>query len=169
MIDIDHFKEVNDTYDHITGDLVLQLVAATIDKHLRGDMDVVIPIEESNNSDKKEQGNNDTHKSVASRYGGEEVLIVLPGTAEKDAVQIAERLRVAVENTKVYPNEDSENPIKVTVSIGVANTKSDPRDTPIDFIRVADQYLYMAKGEGRNKVISHKSAESLKKIKETAK
>ncbi len=124
MIDIDYFKSVNDTYGHTAGDLVLKSVSRVIKKQLR-DYD------------------------IAGRYGGEEFLILLPYTKLDEAKNVAERLRIAVENdlidiSKINPEKDK---INVTISLGAAQYKNGS-----DFIKCADDALYKAKKSGRNKV-----------------
>ena len=124
MIDIDYFKSVNDTYGHTAGDLVLKSVSRVIKKQLR-DYD------------------------IAGRYGGEEFLILLPYTKLDEAKNVAERLRIAVENdfidiSKINSEKDK---INVTISLGAAQYKNGS-----DFIKCADDALYKAKKSGRNKV-----------------
>ena len=126
MTDIDFFKNVNDTYGHATGDIVLKTVSRIIKNQLR-DYD------------------------IAGRYGGEEFVILLPYTKLKEAKSVAERLRKAVENTKIdisktHPDKMS---VDVTISLGVAQYRGDD-----NFIELADKALYKAKETGRNKVIT---------------
>ncbi len=122
MADLDHFKRINDTYGHQVGDLALQEIANRIRSSLR-------PYD------------------IAGRYGGEELLVILPGCDEARAVGLAERIRLAVCDR---PIETDEGPVSVTVSIGVA-----PVDGPIkadvdEVISRADNALYRAKDSGRN-------------------
>lgn len=121
MLDIDHFKRVNDEHGHAAGDLVLRSVAACVRKALRS-TDVVV------------------------RYGGEELLAVLPSTDATGAFEAAERVRAAVEALRV-PFE--RRMLSVTMSLGVASTSPNECD-PAALLREADRCLYAAKGAGRN-------------------
>ena len=128
MTDIDYFKNVNDTYGHAAGDLVLKTVSNVI-KHQLRDYD------------------------IAGRYGGEEFAIILPFTKIEEAQMVAQRLRRAVENTKIdisKINADAEKNINVTISLGVSEyTNNDNEKT---LLQKADKALYKAKENGRNKV-----------------
>ncbi len=126
LIDIDFFKTVNDTYGHLVGDQVIKLVAQSIKDVLR-------------NSD------------IAVRYGGDEMLVVLPDTDEYNALQIAERIRNVVKVAKVVHAEDGSNlEVKVTISIGCAELLE--HDDPVSFFERADANLYKAKESGRDQV-----------------
>lgn len=128
MIDIDHFKRLNDTYGHHVGDQVLREVASILVKDMR-EVDTV------------------------SRYGGEEFVIILPETTETGALYVAERLRRAVEQTKFFTG--SPLPIQhLTISVGVAVYDRDARFKR-DLIESSDAALYAAKHEGRNRTISY--------------
>jgi diguanylate cyclase (GGDEF)-like protein len=121
MIDLDHFKKVNDTYGHLAGDEVLRRVAMCIRADLRG-------------------------TDFGARFGGEEFSLMLPETTLRDARHIAERLRERIEELRVtYGSHE----IRVTTSVGVA-CYSDGLVTPEDIIQAADEALYRAKREGRN-------------------
>lgn len=122
MIDIDHFKSVNDRFGHETGDIVLKAFAGKINEHLR-------------------------HSDICGRYGGEEFCVVLPHTDLAEAHMVMERLRQAVAET-VYPLEE-EVSTRVTISIGIAERTLHIK-TPNELIRQADQALYAAKAAGRN-------------------
>jgi diguanylate cyclase (GGDEF)-like protein len=125
MLDLDHFKSVNDTYGHLVGDRVLQAVVRAARQILReGD--------------------------VLLRYGGEEFLIVLPGAGRDDLAQMAERVRRAVAETEV---NESDQRIPVTVSIGAAGLPHPGADKPDDLIGLADTALYTAKDTGRDRCI----------------
>ena len=124
-VDIDHFKEINDTYNNSAGDAVLQQISRTMTRILRrGD--------------------------VLGRIGGEEFLILLPDTTGVAGQRIAERLRQRVEHATIFSGDRKLN---VTVSAGVFSA-ADPVGLSIDdMVRVADQALYEAKETGRNKVV----------------
>lgn len=124
MIDIDHFKKVNDQYGHLVGDEMLRHLSKTITGILRsGD--------------------------VLGRYGGEEFCVCLPNTTEQDAAGLAERIRVGVENA---PLVDRKHKIYVTVSIGVADSVRVGYDFKA-LVLAADNALYQAKNAGRNRVV----------------
>ncbi len=128
MTDIDFFKSVNDTYGHAAGDLVLKTVSRVIKLQLR-DYD------------------------IAGRYGGEEFSIILPYTKLTEAKMVAERLRRAVENTKIdisKVNSDvQEKIIGVTISLGI--TEYEIGDDEKTILQKADKALYKAKESGRNR------------------
>lgn len=125
MIDIDHFKSINDTYGHQQGDEVLKVLAETLRSQLR-DYD------------------------LASRFGGEEFAMVLPETDPLHATQVAERIREVVANLKFGGVLEK---LKMTVSLGVATYPDDAIKGIEDLIRLADDALYAAKREGRNRVV----------------
>jgi diguanylate cyclase (GGDEF)-like protein len=130
MLDIDHFKAVNDTWGHAAGDAVLQELAARIDLQVRA-------------------------SDISARYGGEEFVILLPATAESAARQIAERIRKAVA-AEPYELPHGET-IDVTVSIGIAGVTprrdgNDLKTIGDSLIARADVALYRAKEEGRDRV-----------------
>lgn len=124
MLDLDHFKAVNDTYGHLVGDRVLRAVAGACRRVLR-EGDVLI------------------------RYGGEEFLVLLPGAGPEDVKQVGERIRRAVAETSV---NDGELRIGVTVSLGGV-TFRDATDSPDSLIALADGALYEAKEGGRNRLV----------------
>ena len=127
MLDVDRFKQVNDTYGHAIGDQVLKAVAERVKKSLR-----VI--------------------DVFGRTGGEEFAIVLPGASHEAAVGIlAERIRHVVADEPIVTDEGE---VHVTISVGLASTNGDAALTPSALIRLADERLYQAKHEGRNRVCS---------------
>ncbi len=129
VIDLDHFKKVNDTYGHLVGDTVLREMAAELNASLR-DIDVLI------------------------RYGGEEFVVILPGTNLQAGLVVANRIKTRIEKTRF----DQKNvPIKMTVSIGVAHYPSPQIDSPEALFNQADQALYTAKRNGRNRIMILKS------------
>lgn len=124
FIDIDHFKKINDEHGHMVGDEVLRAVAWLIQKACR-------------------------KTDVIARYGGEEIVVVLPNTAKPDGRKIAEEIRAIIESqTQRRLN------ILVTVSVGVAAFPDDGTDLP-SVIECADKALYRAKDSGRNRVVVH--------------
>lgn len=125
LLDIDHFKRVNDTHGHLQGDVVLQKVALHIQKELRS-------------------------YDVAARYGGEEFVAVLPDTSLKEAFNVADRIRLSVQGMRFAGSLADE---RITVSLGVAMFPS-PCYNDIDgLLRAADEALYQAKERGRNRVV----------------
>ncbi|MCL2219690.1 MAG: diguanylate cyclase [Chitinispirillia bacterium] len=128
MIDVDNFKAYNDKYGHMQGDVLLQTVAAVFSKTVRRSGDFV------------------------ARWGGEEFTILLPNTDKDAAISIAEQIRANVEGTIVHrPNGESTN---VTVSIGVNTREPGIESTVSEFLVRADNLLYAAKREGKNRVCS---------------
>jgi len=130
MCDIDNFKKINDTYGHPCGDEVLQKLVQSISEVIRADTDWL------------------------ARYGGEEFLIVLPETQLKHAHGLAERLRKNIAQKVIITKEEK---ISITASFGVTgfDSSNPPRNiTPEVLINVADKYLYEAKNQGRNEVVS---------------
>ena len=125
LLDIDNFKSYNDTYGHLEGDKVLVRLGQTIISCLRS-MD------------------------SAYRYGGEEFTVILPGTKGAEALAVAERIRVAVENESFSPRSDTKVPI--TISLGV--TEFNPKEKIETFVKRADEAMYLSKEEGRNRVSS---------------
>jgi diguanylate cyclase (GGDEF)-like protein len=127
MLDIDHFKLINDQYGHQTGDLILRTIADLAQDHLR------------------------SYDAVA-RYGGEEFVLILPDTPRDGAFLVAERLRVKIENIS-FAAELSR--LHVTVSMGVATYPDSDIVEVDDLIKAADTLLYRAKKEGRNRVVAY--------------
>ena len=125
MLDLDHFKIVNDTFGHLAGDMVLATVAKALSGFLReGDL--------------------------VGRFGGEEFVILLPRTTAGEAHQITERLRARVAQlTTPADDRPGSSPLQVTISIGVAAMESARRDLE-DLLAAADHALYEAKQAGRN-------------------
>lgn len=127
LLDVDFFKTYNDTYGHIIGDKCLKQVTEAVSKAIRKDWDTLC------------------------RYGGEEFIVILPETDCCDAYVIGERVRSSVENLKI-PHIKSEASNFVTVSVGVSNTIPKEGESYEDLISRADEAMYMAKKNGRNKV-----------------
>ncbi|NMD72612.1 diguanylate cyclase [Bacillus sp. DNRA2] len=125
MIDIDRFKNYNDTYGHQRGDECLIKVAQTIKETIRRPSDVVC------------------------RYGGEEFAVILPETHQEGGMRIAEKIRAQVEALKI-PHATSSVGKFVTCSFGVATLIPSPFSTPEEIIRMADKALYSSKNKGRN-------------------
>ena len=124
VLDIDHFKQVNDQFGHLQGDLVLQKVAHLLQKELR-------------------------NYDIAARYGGEEFIAVLPDATLEEAVFVANRMRSSVQTTR-FSGELSQ--LSLTISLGVAMFSKETCRTEDDFIKLADDALYRAKANGRNRV-----------------
>lgn len=123
MIDLDHFKNINDTCGHPFGDLVLQRVAQSLQGMLR-------------------------EYDVAGRYGGEEFAVVASGGSNSDLLALAERIRKAIEELEIREGSVS---VRVTISVGVAvSALGDSRET---LLKRADTALYQAKSEGRNRTV----------------
>ncbi len=126
LIDIDHFKRINDTWGHAAGDAVLEGFAARILREMRA-------------------------VDIAARFGGEEFILIFPGTQADAALEAAERVRAAVaRETFAWP----EGALSVTVSVGVAEAL--PGDDVEDLLGRADAALYEAKASGRNQVVGAK-------------
>lgn len=126
MIDIDHFKHVNDQYGHQAGDQVLVSIAALSQSAQRS-------------------------YDFVARYGGEEFVLTLPETAHEDALEIAERLRLSIQ---AHTYSGSLKGLKTTASMGVATYPTDFITSVPDLIREADEAMYRAKAAGRNRIFS---------------
>ncbi|GAA0182456.1 hypothetical protein SH2C18_48320 [Clostridium sediminicola] len=127
LMDIDYFKNYNDTYGHPVGDDCLKIVARTIKDMLRKEIDFV------------------------ARYGGEEFLAILKNTDEKTALTLAERIRKGIEDSNI-PHKSSEIADYVTVSIGVCTMNQFSKGDINTIIKLTDEALYKAKTSGRNRV-----------------
>ena len=127
VLDIDHFKKFNDTYGHLIGDDCLKMVAQCIRKFVTRPQD------------------------LAARYGGEEFVVLLPDTPATGANQVAERIRAEIERTAFPVSGDI---LHLTVSVGVCTVAPDRADATKDIFRWADEALYEAKGQGRNRVMA---------------
>ncbi|MBO6816617.1 MAG: PleD family two-component system response regulator [Rhizobiaceae bacterium] len=131
MCDIDHFKAVNDTYGHDAGDQVIREVASRITKSVR-------------------------EVDLASRFGGEEFVIIMPDTDVERAEKIAERIRLEVEAHPVQVAGGSKQ-ISITMSMGVSSIDGED-DTPERLMKRADVALYTAKRNGRNRIVTELAA-----------
>jgi diguanylate cyclase (GGDEF)-like protein len=129
MLDIDHFKRVNDTYGHPAGDVILSTLAGLVKSTLRN-LDVV------------------------TRYGGEEFLVICTNTGIDGAALVAERLRKLVETLQINIPDDSgmNQAIHVSISVGVSSFDASVGNKK-NLIQAADEALYRAKDEGRNRVV----------------
>ena len=128
MIDLDHFKRVNDTFGHLAGDLVLRELASGLRSTLR-------------------------EYDIVGRFGGEEFTLLLPHTDSTEAARITDRIREHVSQQVVMVDDSNHNafPLRITVSIGVACLGDSRRDLN-DLIAAADNALYQAKQAGRNRI-----------------
>jgi two-component system cell cycle response regulator len=132
MIDIDHFKQVNDRYGHIAGDAVLKEISQRLSNGVRP-------------------------SDFFVRMGGEEFAVIMPETSLENAAKIADRLRHKIaESTIAIPGSDEGLKISVTVSIGIADTYPHKEGEPNMVFKRADSALYRAKEGGRNKVVINK-------------
>ena len=126
MLDIDHFKSFNDSYGHLTGDQVLRLVGMSLRQTIKG-------------------------QDITARYGGEEFAVVLPKTALRQALTVADHIRRAIMAKELRKKSTCEILGRVTISVGVSMLK--PGDDTDSLIERADACLYAAKRNGRNRVI----------------
>ncbi len=124
LIDLDHFKQVNDFFGHLTGDVVLKETALLLKQSVR-------------------------EVDILARYGGEEFVVILPELNSKEALVAAERIRNIVETHTFNKPKD---PIQLTVSIGLAMLPSPSAKTSEDVFHLADSALYLAKKRGRNRI-----------------
>ena len=126
LVDIDHFKVVNDTYGHLVGDKALRAVTDGLRSQLRA-------------------------YDLAGRFGGEEFVVLLPQAREVDAINVAERLRAHIAGMSIPVGDDESGPcINLTISVGVAALDGESRELT-DMLAAADAALYYAKETGRNK------------------
>jgi diguanylate cyclase (GGDEF)-like protein len=128
MLDIDHFKKINDLYGHKIGDLVLQEFAKLLKKHSR-------------------------KSDVLARYGGEEFILLLPQTSIEGAAAEAERIRILVKNHKF---KRMKNGSGITISVGISCAPHPKIKTHEELISFADDALFKAKRNGRDKVVTYK-------------
>ena len=125
IVDIDHFKQVNDHHGHHSGDIALQSMAALIARAVR-------------------------RVDCAGRLGGDEFLLILPETAQGGSMEVARRLGAASENL-VIPGRENQ-PIPLTLSVGVVSWPETPAAAATELLRAADEALYRAKASGRNRI-----------------
>ena len=130
MMDVDHFKRVNDTYGHLAGDTVLREIVQRVECEIRA-------------------------SDVAARYGGEEFVVLLPATSMQDAVPLADRIRNAVAGSPIDINDETS--VAITVSIGIADTIPKPNSNDLKtaaeaLIAAADLAMYQAKSDGRDRI-----------------
>lgn len=135
MLDLDHFKQVNDTWGHENGNRVLRLAAQVIGDSVR-------------------------KIDIACRYGGEEFAVILPGTHLAKTFMVAERIRLALERS---PVEVDEGTINFTSSLGVNIYQPEEQLSGEQFVHNTDRFLYRAKEQGRNRVC-HPEIEAEKPI-----
>jgi diguanylate cyclase len=133
LTDIDHFKKFNDTFGHLTGDQVLRLVALAVKQNVKG-------------------------QDLAARYGGEEFAVVLPNTALRQGLAVADHIRRAVMAKELMKRSTGEHLGRVTISVGVAMLHGG--ETVQSLIERADNCLYAAKRSGRNKVVCETDPEA---------
>ncbi len=133
LTDIDHFKKFNDTFGHLTGDQVLRLVALSVKQNVKG-------------------------QDLAARYGGEEFAVVLPNTALRQSLAVADHIRRAVMTKELMKRSTGEHLGRMTISVGVATWHKG--ETAQALIERADACLYAAKRSGRNKVVCETDPEA---------
>jgi len=126
IIDLDHFKKINDSFGHLAGDHILKMTANTLARSLR-------------------------QSDLLCRYGGEEFCAILPETTLERAIDVAERLRRTV---ALYTQTFDNDPINVTISIGVSCSSASDDTLGVSLLKRADMCLLQAKASGRNSVVS---------------
>ncbi len=133
LLDLDHFKLVNDTYGHMTGDDVLKVTSEAFMAEIRA-------------------------SDVVGRYGGEEFLLLFPGTGLKEAIYVAERIRRSIEGL-IFPQKG----MRITVSGGLASYQGESEE---EVLSLVDELMYRAKAAGRNRVLTVETDESAEKAPE---
>nr|WP_312578415.1 sensor domain-containing diguanylate cyclase [Sedimentibacter sp.] len=134
MIDIDNFKSINDTYGHVYGDRALNMITNTISKCIRT-------------------------TDYIGRYGGDEFLLICPGADQREAIEVAERIRHTICNSNYLLDENLS--VNITLSLGVYEFGNNDMSF-IDGVKMADKYLYNAKKGSKNKVVSKSKAKYIK-------
>ena len=124
MVDVDHFKQLNDRLGHLAGDAVLRLIADVLRRSVR-------------------------LFDVCARYGGDEFAILMPGSGPESSAQIADRIREGIEDTRPAGGPWADD-LRITVSIGIAGYLAESGE---ELVGRADQALYSAKHAGRNRVV----------------
>ncbi|HEY5950489.1 MAG TPA: sensor domain-containing diguanylate cyclase [Kofleriaceae bacterium] len=127
MLDVDDFKNLNDTYGHLVGDRVLRAIANVIKAQMRG-------------------------VDTAARYGGEEMSVILPRTEMVGAYNLAERIREAIAELRITTDDEPPRALAVTASLGIAAYPESKAKSGEDLVRKADRALYRAKKTGKNRV-----------------
>ena len=127
MMDVDDFKNLNDTYGHLVGDRVLRAIANVVKSQMRG-------------------------VDTAARYGGEEIAVILPRTEMVGAYNLAERIREGIAELRLATDEDPPRVLHVTASLGIAAFPESKAVDGTDLVRRADRALYRAKRTGKNRV-----------------
>ena len=127
MMDVDDFKNLNDTYGHLVGDRVLRAIANVVKAQMRG-------------------------VDTAARYGGEEIAVILPRTEMVAAYNLAERIRAGIAELRLTTDDDEPRVLGVTASLGIAAYPESKAVDGIDLVRRADRALYRAKKTGKNRV-----------------
>jgi len=130
MLDIDHFKSVNDRYGHLVGDQALKMVADTLKANIR-------------------------EYDRVGRWGGEEFVVILPSTTLEEAATIAERLRVNVSSAELALDNSPGDVLQLQISLGVAGTRGGEGVNLDTLVDRADEMLYQAKERGRNQVCTY--------------
>lgn len=131
FIDIDYFKDINDTYGHIMGDIVLKKISNIMKCTIRS-------------------------KDELFRFGGDEFVIIFPKATDNQVYNILERIRKEIQSNVIYCNKTNK-PINISFSAGIGTIK-DENQTIVELIEVTDKYLYMAKQQGRNKITYQENA-----------
>lgn len=133
LIDVDHFKVINDSYGHQVGDYVLNCLGVLL-------LQIIRPTD------------------IAARYGGEEIMLISPNTPISSATVLAERIRKNIETHEFMVKDDSSQPNKIHITVSIGLACRDPEDTDSQsLVQNADQALYRAKQTGRNRTTVHDS------------